>query len=42
MEIDLHANVCPVCGYEFPGTSAPLRWIALILVILILLFFLFV
>jgi RNA polymerase subunit RPABC4/transcription elongation factor Spt4 len=40
MEIDSDANVCPICAYEFPETKFPLKWIALILAIIVALFFL--
>ncbi|MBY0433467.1 MAG: hypothetical protein K2U26_05100 [Cyclobacteriaceae bacterium] len=34
MDIDDNLNVCPICGYEFPSTSAPIRWVAIVLMVL--------
>ncbi|MCR9250985.1 MAG: hypothetical protein NXI20_11190 [bacterium] len=40
MEIDRDEKVCPICSYEFPQTSKPIQWVAILLV-LVLLYFLF-
>jgi hypothetical protein len=40
MEIDANARECPVCGYEFPSSAKGLKWAAIVLAILILLYFL--
>ncbi|ELR68553.1 hypothetical protein C900_00294 [Fulvivirga imtechensis AK7] len=39
MEIDAKSKECPICGYEFPGFSRGIQWVAILLIILILLFF---
>ncbi len=39
MEIDSVSKVCPVCGYEFPEQPAGYKWIAWILVIVIVFYF---
>ena len=39
MEIDSSEERCPICGYEFPTQSPVIRWVAILLVILIILFF---
>jgi RNA polymerase subunit RPABC4/transcription elongation factor Spt4 len=41
MEIDADSRICPICGYEFPGTKMGYKWIAILLVILILFFMIF-
>lgn len=43
MEIDAKSKVCPICGYEFPGVgkSAAVKWLAILLVILFLLYLIF-
>ena len=40
MEIDTGAKECPVCGYEFPSSAKGLKWAAVVLAILALLYFL--
>ena len=40
MELDRDAEVCPICSYEFPSKGGSYyQWIAIVLVILFLLFF---
>ena len=39
MEIDAKAKVCPICQFEFPESSAWLKWAALLLIILFMLFY---
>ncbi len=41
MEVDDKGKECPVCGYEFPDYSKTFKLVALILVLLFLLMFLF-
>jgi uncharacterized paraquat-inducible protein A len=42
MNIDAHAMVCPVCGYEFPArTSSSLKWIAFLLAAMFLLYIIY-
>jgi hypothetical protein len=40
MEIDADVNECPVCGYEFPSSARGLKWAAIALAVLALLYFL--
>jgi len=37
MLIDERSRVCPICNYEFPVRQPLLKWIAIILLILIIL-----
>ncbi len=39
MEIDEKEKVCPICGYEFPPTKPAYTWIAILLLIVFLLFY---
>jgi hypothetical protein len=39
MDIPSDSKTCPVCGYEFPRSNNGLRWIALALAILFMLYF---
>ncbi|UII32491.1 zinc ribbon domain-containing protein [Fulvivirga ulvae] len=39
MEVEADSKVCPVCGYEFPGFGKGIQWVAILLVLLMLLFF---
>ncbi len=41
MEIDLKEEVCPVCGYEFPVMEKSYIVVAIILLIVIVLYFIF-
>ena len=34
MEVEKQAQVCPICGYEFPQQKSTIRWIALVMLIL--------
>jgi RNA polymerase subunit RPABC4/transcription elongation factor Spt4 len=38
MEIDSNLRRCPVCDYEFPSTNPLLKWTALFLAALFLLY----
>lgn len=42
MMIEKNSRVCPVCGYEFPQQKEYLKITAIILIILLIVFFLFV
>lgn len=39
MEIDAKSKECPICGYEFPAFSRGIQWVAVLLIVLMLLFF---
>ena len=39
MEVDAKSKICPVCSYEFPGYSLPVKWVAVLLLVLLLLYF---
>ncbi|HLT82440.1 MAG TPA: hypothetical protein VKZ86_15535 [Cyclobacteriaceae bacterium] len=41
MEVDATHHTCPICGYEFPARSNTLRWVAIVLVLLLLLLWVF-
>jgi len=41
MEIDAKAEVCPICQYEFPKQSRFSIWVAVLLIVVLLLLFLF-
>lgn len=41
MEIDELEKICPICGYEFPRTNPVYTWIAVILLFITLVFFIF-
>ncbi|HYG19926.1 MAG TPA: zinc ribbon domain-containing protein [Ohtaekwangia sp.] len=38
MEIPSESKTCPVCGYEFARSNSGLRWVALALAVLFLLY----
>lgn len=38
MEVDRKLKTCPICGYEFAELSPAIRWTAIFLVLLILLY----
>ncbi len=38
MEIEPQETVCPICGYEFPKQNNGLKYLAVIIVIIFLLF----
>ena len=38
MEIDADSKRCPVCDYEFPTTNPLLKWTAILLALLFLLY----
>ncbi|MBT8195928.1 MAG: zinc ribbon domain-containing protein [Bacteroidia bacterium] len=39
MEIDAGSEECPICGYEFPRQSKSYIWVAVVLILLFVLFF---
>jgi len=39
MPVDKDADVCPICGYEFPKQSRALQVAAIIMIILMVLYF---
>jgi RNA polymerase subunit RPABC4/transcription elongation factor Spt4 len=39
MEIDYKEAICPICGYEFPQTSKTVKWVAILLLVVTLLYF---
>ncbi len=39
MEIDPKSRECPICGYEFPRQNSSIKWVAILLLLLILLYF---
>lgn len=41
MEIDANAEICPICQYEFPKQSKVSIWVAVLLIVVLLLLFLF-
>ncbi|MGE0772597.1 MAG: zinc ribbon domain-containing protein [Cyclobacteriaceae bacterium] len=38
MEIDENAKVCPICQYEFTEHSPGMKWVAILLIIVLLAF----
>jgi len=38
-EIDAESDICPICSYEFPAASKFPKWIAILLIVLLLLYF---
>ncbi|MFO7256506.1 MAG: hypothetical protein DIU61_002365 [Bacteroidota bacterium] len=41
MEVDAESSTCPICGYEFPTRGGTLKWVAIVLVLLLLLLWIF-
>lgn len=41
MEINSKDKICPICGYEFAEYSTAFKWIAILLIILFILYFIF-
>lgn len=41
MEVDAKARVCPICGYEFTDFSKPIKWVAILLIIIFILYIIF-
>lgn len=39
MEIDANSKVCPICSYEFATYSSGLKWVAILLIVVIILYF---
>ena len=40
MMIDDDSTLCPVCGYEFPKQSTGIKWVAIVLLMVLLGYFL--
>jgi RNA polymerase subunit RPABC4/transcription elongation factor Spt4 len=40
MEIDDNVKVCPICQYEFSERSGGMKWVAILLVTLLLIYLL--
>jgi len=38
MEVDVNSQQCPICGYEFPSRNTGLKWAAILLAALFLLY----
>lgn len=36
MDVDENSRECPICGYEFTGYSATMKWTAVLLIAAIL------
>ena len=41
MEVDIKSEVCPICKYQFTRQSSSLKWAALLLAILFLIYLIF-
>lgn len=41
MDIDTKSKLCPICGHEFSEHSPLVKWIAILLLLLFLLYFIF-
>lgn len=41
MEVPEDAEVCPICGYEFPKQSLSMKILAWVLILLLLILYLF-
>jgi RNA polymerase subunit RPABC4/transcription elongation factor Spt4 len=41
MEVESTSKTCPICGYEFTGFPSWIRWMAIALLILFALYFIF-
>lgn len=41
VEVDADAEVCPICGYDFPQRSKAVKYSAWLMIILILLWMIF-
>lgn len=41
MEANARDKICPICGYEFAEYSTGFKWIAILLIILFILYFIF-
>jgi hypothetical protein len=39
MDIDADLKVCPICQYEFPQQNHAIQWVAILLIIIFLLYF---
>lgn len=40
MMIDADVVACPICGYEFPKASKGIKWVAILLLVVIGIYFL--
>ena len=38
MEVDATSNACPICQYESAETKASYKWIAILLIVVMLLY----
>ena len=36
MQIDARLKTCPICQYEFPKTEPAVKWVALILIVVLI------
>jgi hypothetical protein len=41
MEVDAKSKICPICNYEFAEYPNPIKWLAILLLIVFLLLFIF-
>jgi len=41
MEVDINSKVCPICKYQFTRQSTSLKWAALLLALLFLIYLIF-
>lgn len=39
MEIDADSKICPICQFEFPQSNPVYTWVAVLLILLFLLYF---
>lgn len=42
MEVDAVSKRCPVCDYEFPSTNPILKWVAILLALMFLVYMILV
>lgn len=38
MQVDAGSKTCPICGYEFAGFSSGVKWVAILLILLFLIY----
>lgn len=38
MEVDAKSKECPICGYEFTDFSPGIKWVAILLILLFILY----
>lgn len=41
MDVDTRCKVCPICAYEFTNPGTRIRWTAIVLVLIILVYLMF-